>query len=121
MVKNLLPTYQNLLQTQYLPSFQSLIATANKIEDLIQTGHIKEDSSKYKKPGQAQNKPKEISNINSVNPFHLSNVNSGKETKSRRQYTNLGMPIEKVFQAAVKENYMKPLSSQSPASELPRK
>ena len=66
MVKNLLPTYQNLLQTQYLPSFQSLITTANKIEDLIQTGHIKEDSSKYKKPGQAQNKPKEIANITPV-------------------------------------------------------
>ena len=55
-----------------------------------------------------------------MNPFHVGDMTSGKEAKPRRQYTNLGMPIERVFQAAVKENYMKPLEARPPPSPLPR-
>jgi len=51
IIKNLLPIYQSQLQTQYLPTFQSLIATATKVEDIIQLGQLKEDS--YKKQNHA--------------------------------------------------------------------
>ena len=44
VVKNLLPVYQTHLQTQYLPDFKALIQTASKVEDLIQSGHIKDES-----------------------------------------------------------------------------
>ena len=46
IIKNLLPVYQTHLQTQYLPDFKALIQTASKVEDLIQSGHIK-DKSKF--------------------------------------------------------------------------
>ena len=47
IIQNLQPEYKNLLQFQYLPTFQSLIATATKIEDLLQNGQFKEESSEY--------------------------------------------------------------------------
>ena len=44
IIKNLLPMYQTHLQTQYLPNFKALIQTASKVEDLVQSGHIQDES-----------------------------------------------------------------------------
>ena len=83
IINNLLPTYQNFLQTQYLPTFKSLIATANKIEDLIQTGQLNEESSKYKFSNETQNQAKEIANITPMNLFHVSGMTIRSEAKPR--------------------------------------
>ncbi|KDP25899.1 hypothetical protein JCGZ_23919 [Jatropha curcas] len=95
IIKNLLPVYQQQLQTQYLPTFQSLIATATKVEDLIQMGQLKEDSgtSKYKKPSQP-GKVHEVASITPTNPL--------------------------LFREAVKANYIKPLEARPPPNPLPR-
>ena len=119
IVKNLLPTYQIQLCTQYLPTFQSLIATANKIEDLVQTGQLKDELSKYKKPSQAQSK--EIANITPVNPLRMGDVAWKKDANSRpkRQFSELGLPITKVFQLAVQSNYLQPSEARPPPNPLP--
>src|ERR1041384_343489 len=65
IIKNLRPVYQTQLQTQYLPSFKSLVETANKVEDLIWTGQLKNESSgsRYKKTGnQSAEKANEVAN-----------------------------------------------------------
>ena len=53
IVKNLLPVYQTHLLTQCLPDFRALVATVSKIEDCLQNGQIKDESSnlRYKRGG----------------------------------------------------------------------
>src|ERR1041384_4878334 len=122
IIKNLRPVYQTQLQTQYLPSFKSLVATANKVEDLIRTGQLKVESSgsRYKKPGnQNIGKTNEVANITPVNPLRVGNASAGNN-KPRRQYTNLGVPIVSVFHQAMKSNYIQPMEAKPLPNPLPR-
>ena len=84
IVNNLFPSYRANIGMQYIPTFQWLIATMNKVEDHMRNGRHKDESFKYRKPSQAPGNTKEVANITPMNPLRVSEMMGPREAKPKR-------------------------------------
>ena len=126
VVKNLLPIYHKYLFAQYFPNFKALIAAGTQIQDAINNGTIKnEDAPKFKRNfGPSNSKTAEISNVYKTDPYQLIapvQVSQGLPPRPRREFHELYMPTNQVFEKLKAKGLLKPLDQRLVPNPLPAK
>ncbi|MBY3556051.1 hypothetical protein HGI15_22190, partial [Modestobacter lapidis] len=117
VVKNLLPAYHKHLFAHYFPSFKALIGAGTQVEDALYNGSLKtEEYNKNRRPvSTTYNKPTaEINNI--PQPIHTFALKADPP----RQFAELYMPPEKVFEKLKARNLITPLEPKPLPNPLPR-
>ena len=109
VVKNLLPVYHKYLFAQYFPNFKALIAAGTQIEDAIKN----DDPLRFKKNVGSSSKASKISNIHKNDTYQLiapiSLVQVSQRPRPKREFHELYMPINQVFDQLKVEKLLKPL------------
>ena len=109
---------------QYLPNFKALIATGTQIEDAINNGTIKnDDPPRFKKNLGSNSKAAEVTNIHKNDPYQLialiAPVQVSQGPRPRREFHELYIPINQVFDKLKAKRLLKPLDPRPIPNPLP--
>lgn len=105
VVRNLQPHLHCRLCTTYLPTFEQLKDTGLMVEDAIRDGILRDD---YRKGGGG-------ASSSGAKKEEVNATGSGRN----RNFSNLGVPLPKVFKRLKDEGRLKPLAPRPPPNPLP--
>ena len=112
VVKNLLYIFHKHLLSQYFPNFKALVIASTYVEDATNNGMLKNEEGSIFQKVVTHNTNEEAVNV--VGPQILSTVNS----RPRRKFNELHMPISQLFEKLKIEGYLGPLEPQPPPKPL---
>jgi len=116
VVKNLLPIYHKHLFAHYFPNFKALVGAGTKVEDAIADGTIKtKEIQRSRRTNFGEKTSAEVNTI--TQPAHPFSLN---DSTSPCQFTELYMPLERVFEKLRSRDLLKPLDPRPPPNPLPK-
>ena len=116
VVKNLLPVYHKHLFAHYFPNFKALVGAGTQVEDAIADGTIKtEEIQRSRRTNFGGKTSAEVNTITQpARPFSLNG------STSPGQFTELYMPLERIFEKLRSRDLLKPLDPRPPLNPLPK-
>ena len=102
MVKNLLPIFHKHLFAQYFPNFKALVITSTQVEDAINNGMLKKEECSIFEKTAAYTTNEETINV-------VGAQSSSMNSRPRRKFNELHVPMSQLFEKLKLERYLGPL------------